>query len=263
MIISIMDKSKTILFLASFLLSACTQLQLQPAVGADCPTVKTECDNWSDSLEGCLPKAEKGDKNAQFHVGQLYEAGRGTAKNYSEALKWYRRAAEQGNVEAEFYLGRMYQNGLGVKEDDAEAQKWFTKAFANAPHKDIYKTDSFLLPAIITGLGRGFPFYEFSFINESEESHPKYNAAFKERLNKTYPPGTRENQVINALKKQGFKLIEDKYKNGATGFTDKTLTVYAYAHSIGNLVMIWSIAWRVDQRGKITEIDGRVTTGIS
>ena len=44
------------------------------------------------------------------------------------------KLAKKGNAEAEFKVGEMYETGFGVKEDKAEATKWITKA-ANQGHE--------------------------------------------------------------------------------------------------------------------------------
>ncbi|MHB8346810.1 MAG: tetratricopeptide repeat protein [Acidiferrobacterales bacterium] len=47
-----------------------------------------------------LNKAQGGDPNAEFIVGNLYETGKGVPKDSKEAKKWYERAAAQGNQSA-------------------------------------------------------------------------------------------------------------------------------------------------------------------
>ena len=41
--------------------------------------------------------AKKGNAEAQFKVGEMYESGRGVKKNMDEAMKWINKAAAQGN----------------------------------------------------------------------------------------------------------------------------------------------------------------------
>ena len=47
-----------------------------------------------------------------------------------EAVTWYRRAAEQKLAAAQFNLGRMYAAGKGTRQSDIEAYKWFSLASA-------------------------------------------------------------------------------------------------------------------------------------
>ncbi len=122
--------------------------------------------DFKTALTELRPLAAKGDPNAQFLLGMLYDSGKGVAQDQAAAVKWYRKAAEQkhliaqlflgvmlysgqgvkqdykeaarwfrtpadsGNDQAQFYLGSMYANGTGVKKDEAEAIRWLEKSAA-------------------------------------------------------------------------------------------------------------------------------------
>ena len=43
-----------------------------------------------------LQAAERGDAQAQFNLGVMYDKGRGVSQDDAEAFKWYRQAAERG-----------------------------------------------------------------------------------------------------------------------------------------------------------------------
>ena len=72
--------------------------------------------------------AEKGDAEAQYSLGLLYERGRGVPQDYQEAAKWFRLAAEQGDAKAQVEMGRLYADGKGVLRDYREAIRQFRKA---------------------------------------------------------------------------------------------------------------------------------------
>ncbi len=72
--------------------------------------------------------AEQGDADAQFNLGVMYNNGEGVMQDYAKAVEWYRKAAEQGVADAQCNLGVMYANGRGVKQDDAKAVEWYHKA---------------------------------------------------------------------------------------------------------------------------------------
>jgi flagellar biosynthesis GTPase FlhF len=108
--------------------------------------------------------AKKGNAEAQFKVGEMYESGRGVEKNVIEAKRWINMAAAQGNkaagynllykdlkkngvtkenkpglVElqnaardgdgyAEYYVGLMHSRGVGVKKNNKAALDWLGKA---------------------------------------------------------------------------------------------------------------------------------------
>jgi TPR repeat protein len=109
------------------------------------------------TIEEIRAQAEKGDRDAQFRLGEAYGNGEGApedpieavkwwrmaaeqnhagaqnmlgavAKDEAEAVKWYRKAAEQDLAQAQNSLGECYYFGTGVPEDTIEAVKWLHKA---------------------------------------------------------------------------------------------------------------------------------------
>ncbi len=82
----------------------------------------------SESFNEIMEKAKGGDADAQFDLGQMHGAGRGTEQDYAEAYKWYQLAAEQGLAVAQASIGAMYQYGLGIMPDDTQAMKWYSYA---------------------------------------------------------------------------------------------------------------------------------------
>jgi hypothetical protein len=68
------------------------------------------------------------DPQTQFHLGTLYETGKGVPQDYAQAVLWYRKAAEQNLPLAQLRLGVLYANGVGVPLDKAQAAVWFRKA---------------------------------------------------------------------------------------------------------------------------------------
>ena len=108
--------------------------------------------------------AKKGNAEAQFKVGEMYESGRGVEKNMDQAMKWINKAAAQGNKAAgynllykdlekngvtnknkpelvklqnaardgdgyaQYYVGLMHSRGVGVKKSNKAALDWLGKA---------------------------------------------------------------------------------------------------------------------------------------
>ena len=108
--------------------------------------------------------AKKGNAEAQFKVGEMYETGFGVKEDKAEAMNWITKAANQGhetasfkllywdvekngfnaankakvddlkakaksgNPQAEYYIGKMYARGVGMKQDSNKAIKWLNKA---------------------------------------------------------------------------------------------------------------------------------------
>src|SRR3546814_3970594 len=68
-------------------------------------------DVCSSDLEWKEPAA-KGNRDAQFNLGQAYKLGRGVAADPQKAIDFYRKAADQGHEPAEANLGwTLFQTG--------------------------------------------------------------------------------------------------------------------------------------------------------
>jgi TPR repeat protein len=73
--------------------------------------------------------AAKGDREAQFGLGMMYDSGKGgLAANPTTAADWYLRSAKQGYSPAQLYIGIFYLQGLGVKANVAEGVRWMEAA---------------------------------------------------------------------------------------------------------------------------------------
>ncbi|PCC97453.1 tetratricopeptide repeat protein [Halopseudomonas pelagia] len=116
--------------------------------------------NYTQALSACRPIAESGDAKAQQHMaslerargdfpaafawagrsagqqhapgqlilGQLYQAGQGTAENKTKALQLMRQAADQGLTEASYHTGLAYKDGTGVGASVTQADKYLQQA---------------------------------------------------------------------------------------------------------------------------------------
>lgn len=79
----------------------------------------------AEAVREIVSLAESGDVEAQFHLGELYQNGRGVPQDDQKAHDWYMKAAEEGHAKAQFQLGFLYYNGLGVKKSLSEALMWY------------------------------------------------------------------------------------------------------------------------------------------
>lgn len=68
--------------------------------------------------------ALRGDKEAQFQSGVMFERGIGTDRNQSKAAIWYEKAALQGHIDAQYNIAIMYASGRGVEENEKFAMMW-------------------------------------------------------------------------------------------------------------------------------------------
>lgn len=85
-------------------------------------------DDHQIALAEWQPLAEKGQADAQFNLGVLYDQGLGVARDYAQAAHWYQKAALQGYVQAQYNLAVLYASGLGVAQNYPEAVRWYRQA---------------------------------------------------------------------------------------------------------------------------------------
>ena len=83
--------------------------------------------DWKD-IEHERRLASKGNKEAQYSLGERYATGRGVLRNDVEAAKWYTLSANQGHPGAQNNLGVMYSEGRGVIRDHQKANELFKKS---------------------------------------------------------------------------------------------------------------------------------------
>ena len=96
-------------------------------------------DEENSEFEELLEKAESGDAESQYQVGQMYFTGDGIELDEGEAMDWFERAAQNGHAEAMYELGECYYLGMGVEEDEEEAVKWYRKAARKGHVEAMYK----------------------------------------------------------------------------------------------------------------------------
>lgn len=118
----------------------------------------------NDLFNSQIKLAKKGDAEAQFNVGEMYEIGFGVKQDKKEARYWVSRSAnkkhkaagfkllywdmereglkgenkakvkelnkmaKQGNPQAQYYLGKMHAHGIGVNKNSDVAVYWLNKA---------------------------------------------------------------------------------------------------------------------------------------
>jgi len=105
--------------------------------------------NAGKAFRWYLNAAELGHKQAQYNAAVMYNEGRGTALNPALALQWFAKAAQQGSADAQFSLGVMYANGAAVQQDYAQAAQWYRKAAQQGDADAQYNL------ALLYGTGKG------------------------------------------------------------------------------------------------------------
>ncbi len=104
------------------------------AVAAQKGDYKTAFKDWK-------PKAEKGNKFAQYNLGVLYNLGRGVSQDFKLAFKWFSLSAEQGFEAAQRELGVMYYNGVGTIQDYIYAHMWLNISASNGYELSLENRD--------------------------------------------------------------------------------------------------------------------------
>jgi TPR repeat protein len=84
--------------------------------------------DYSSALVVWRAAADKGNAQAQYNIGWMYDLGLGVAQSDEQAVRWYRSAALKGHPEAQAALGWMHQHGRGVEQNGAEAVGWYRRA---------------------------------------------------------------------------------------------------------------------------------------
>jgi TPR repeat protein len=99
--------------------------------------------NFEAALNLWTPMARRGDAEAQYRIGLLYEQGTGLPQNPDQAARLYGRAAAQGHwralwrikkaakaggAVAQLCLGDFFNTAFGDNRDERQAQQWFERA---------------------------------------------------------------------------------------------------------------------------------------
>ena len=81
--------------------------------------------------------ANKGNLDAQYNLGCMYENGLGVPQDAKKAVYWYTLSAEQGDSSAQFNLGSMYLHGKGIEPNLELAYIWGNLAAANGAEPNV------------------------------------------------------------------------------------------------------------------------------
>ncbi len=140
---------KWILFVATILLLCSSVARADDYDGA---VEAYKKGSYVQAIELFRPLAAKGDVDAQYNLGMMYDYGEGVTQDYKEAVKWYLLAAEQGSASAQYNLGVMYDNGEGVIQDYVRAHMWFnlvTSKWSKKGRENREKATKIMTPAQI------------------------------------------------------------------------------------------------------------------
>lgn len=89
--------------------------------------------NYAEAFYHWKDLAEKGNPDAQYHIGWMYANGYGVGVDLPLAMSWWEKAAASEHAASQFSLGMMYMTGDGktIKKDVDEAIQWHMKSADN------------------------------------------------------------------------------------------------------------------------------------
>ncbi|MCX6553467.1 MAG: tetratricopeptide repeat protein [Candidatus Aminicenantes bacterium] len=148
--------------------------------------------DYATAMQELSTLAERGDADAQLHLGLMYRDGQGVLPNPREAEKWLQRSAEQENVTARIALASLYADRQGLIRDDVKALMWFNFAVVQGSNEAVPLRDSLLLrmtPAQVVEaqrLGREFK-SEKDYKDMVRDLKPQADSGDAAALMKIYP----------------------------------------------------------------------------
>lgn len=79
----------------------------------------------SDVITDLTEKADNGDPESQYTLGNMYYAGFNVPKDQEKGIEYLKLSAENGHASGQASLGYMYLQGFRVQSDLKKALKWF------------------------------------------------------------------------------------------------------------------------------------------
>lgn len=105
--------------------------------------LRTEKGNSYGGLLRYVEAARRGDPQAAYNAGHIYEAGEEVDENIDLAYQLYEMAAKCGHPAGQFEVGYYLFEGFGdVEQDYAKAVEWFEKAYQNPKCSKITRTQT-------------------------------------------------------------------------------------------------------------------------
>jgi len=125
-----------LMFLSLLVLTAFLAVSIAPsAARADAPDPVVaegiyafKAGAFDVALNKLKPKADTGDREAAYWLGEMYEEGLGVKRDLQKAIAYYRTAAKAGWSKAKLRLGEIYLQGTEELQDFTKAHKWLERA---------------------------------------------------------------------------------------------------------------------------------------
>ena len=112
--------------------AAAAIVALLPGVACATPLEDAEAayrnGDYVAAFERLSSLALKGNGDAEYQLGCLYQNGQGVPRNLGEAITWFLAAGDHNVTAAAATLGILYSLGLGVPRDMELSAEWFSRA---------------------------------------------------------------------------------------------------------------------------------------
>lgn len=134
--------------------SAAVLAQQPPVQGDGAPLRLAKADTAKDqelptAVVWYLQMAKKGDADAQYNLGSVYETGFGVKRDLDEAVRWYKKAAANDHQLAQLKLGILYVLGEGTRQSLIKGTSWIQSAADNGNKFAAELYNKVLAPDII------------------------------------------------------------------------------------------------------------------
>lgn len=88
-------------------------------------------ENYEEAYKLFSVAAKKGEADAEYGMGVLYNEGWAVDKDSAKAFSWFQKAALQNHPPAQYSVGNAYFKGFGVETNIPEAEIWWDIAARN------------------------------------------------------------------------------------------------------------------------------------
>ena len=112
----------------ALLLAALIALPFTAQAGLNAGLAAYDKAEYATALQELTPLAEKGNAQAQYRLGKIFNLGQGVPPDKKQAAKWFHLAAQQGLAAAQGALGYLCLVGEGVSQNSDLALEWTRKA---------------------------------------------------------------------------------------------------------------------------------------
>ncbi len=91
------------------------------------------------NLTQILSRANGGEAESQFQLGQMYYSGKEVPEDHSAAYQWILKAAERNHPQAQALLASFFEKGIGISPDAHQSSEWLQKAALRGEREAQYR----------------------------------------------------------------------------------------------------------------------------